>query len=138
MTESQQDASIEDTPSGGATGLINEELVPVIGTFVAAAIVLVALLVDGSNVENWAYGIALATVAMFFALLRGGVALKGGSDEATSQAGKFLGHFLFAWCFIGTCILTFDGRIDPEMSEYIFCNMCFSTFSFSFQSLRAI
>ena len=99
----------QGSSSGGAMGLLTNDLVPVLGTFVAATIVLVALLVDGNGVENFAYGVALSTIAMFFALVRAGLALKGGSDELTSKAGMFLGHFLFVWCFIGTCILTFDG-----------------------------
>ena len=76
------------------------------GIFLSGAVLLAALLSDtDESVEGhryWAYGIAVASVAMFFSLV-------GFFVRSNNQIAMYNNYFLFLWCFIGACFMTFGG-----------------------------
>jgi len=80
------------------------------GVFVCAVILLVAILVRGGPRSKgsgyWAYGIALAVVAMVVTMANV-YAHKPGLLQDNPRVPFFLGQFLFLWCFFGACIMTF-------------------------------
>lgn len=87
-----------------------------LGVIVSAAVLLVALTRTGvKGGENYEYGLALASVAMFLALV-GGVAAhyKMGSEQVILG----LNGLLFAWCFIGACFMTFDAPFQDTSNGY--------------------
>jgi len=94
---------------------VSEAHVPMVGMFFCGLILLVAVLARGKNLTNWAYGIAVASVAMVFALVGFFLTF---SQELNEKAGKFNAAFLFAWCFIGACILTFKGPFITTGNGY--------------------
>lgn len=98
--------------NGNSTKIIDladESTLSYCGVLVSAIIVLVALTSKGNFKDNkfYEYGIALSVVAMFISLA--GWAM-GRFDVGNDKITMVNNYFLFAWCFIGACIMTFgDG-----------------------------
>lgn len=88
---------------------------PMIGMFFSAIILLVAILVGGSRLKNYEYTISVAAVAMFFSLLGFLLTCK---EDLNGKISEFNGYFLFLWCFIGACIITFDGPFKVTSNGY--------------------
>lgn len=105
--EVQQEETVMEE-SGVTMGKIHvsDAQVPMVGMFFCGLILLVAVLVPGKGLKFWAYGVSVASVAMVFALIGFGLTF---SEDLNEKVGKFNAIFLFLWCFIGACILTFSG-----------------------------
>mmetsp|Transcript_16000 Transcript_16000/g.44039 ORF Transcript_16000/g.44039 Transcript_16000/m.44039 type:complete len:291 (+) Transcript_16000:117-989(+) len=116
----QEGATTTNLPTMAALDDLPEAEIPLAGTFVSALILLVALLVDGDGAKNWAYGITVATVTMFLALSGAVMALikKDEANAQISQVNSVLLYFLFGWCFVGACILTFNGPYTVTSNGY--------------------
>ena len=81
---------------------------PYLGIIVSGAILLAALLAK-SRYEGhryYGYGIALAVVGMFVAIVA--LALVEIKKDDT-QVVQYCNYFNFVWCFTGACIMTFGG-----------------------------
>ncbi len=90
---------------GDAGVEVASDQLALIGVFVSALILLVAVLSDdliSKKYEN--YGITLAVITMFFALVCIGLSKKPmGKPEIPS----YINYFLFLWNFVGACVMTF-------------------------------
>lgn len=78
------------------------------GIFCSGLVLLVALVSNdlSRNHQYYEYGISIAVVAMVFALALWGMgAAQIGSDTIT----VYLNGFVFVWCFVGACFMTFGG-----------------------------
>jgi hypothetical protein len=92
------------------------------GLLVSTIVLLVAVVSKGKPSKGdayWRYGITLSVVAMFFAL----VFLSGVMDDRSvfknPKIPLYLNYFVFAWCFIGACIMTFgDGPFVVTSNGY--------------------
>jgi predicted ferric reductase len=116
--EIQEQTTTTTTTEGGMTIAkvhITDSQVPMVGMFFTAVILLVAVLVPGKDIQNWAYGVSVASVTMVFSLVGFLLALK---EELNDKIGKFNAYFLFLWCFIGACILTFGGPFTNTGNGY--------------------
>jgi len=86
---------------------IANEKVPLLGVAASAIILLVAVGV-GQVGKKWyrSYGYALGSVALIIAVL--GLLPK--ISDHFDKFSLYVNYFLFLWCFIGACIMTFgDG-----------------------------
>lgn len=117
--DTMEDVEVQEEPSSPTEGGMNVHVgklhisdiqLPFVGMFFTGLILLIAILIPGRSLKFWAYGIALASVAMVMALVGFGLTF---SESANNSVGKFNAYFLFLWCFVGACIMTF---IDPFTS----------------------
>jgi hypothetical protein len=93
---------------GDAGVEVASDQLALIGGFFSALILLVAVLTDDFVTKKYEnYGISLAVITMFFALVGFGLSKKPmGKPEIPS----YINYFLFLWNFLGACIMTFgDG-----------------------------
>lgn len=114
-----EDQQEEEAGGGGVTvaGIfITNAQLPIIGTFFSAIILLVAILVGGSSLKNYEYTISVAAVAMFFSLV--GFLLVTCREDNQDQISQGNGIFLSLWCFIGACIITFNGPFKTTSNGY--------------------
>lgn len=116
------EAQLQEQEEAGNDGVtvagfhITNAQLPMIGTFFSALILLVAILVGGKSLKNYEYTISVAAVAMFFSLL--GFLLTSCRKDNDDKTSQFNGIFLFLWCFIGACVLTFNGPFKITGNGY--------------------
>jgi phosphatidylserine synthase len=82
---------------------VPNEKVPLVGVMASALVLIAALAVDeiiDSNRKRGAYGFVLGIVAFICAFISLIVSSKG-------KFNMYLTSFIFVWCFIGACIMTF-------------------------------
>jgi len=98
---------------------VDEDKLPHLGV-IAASIILIVAVETGEAVENSMrkYGISVGSIAMiisFFSAI----------PQTASMLANFslyINYFLFVWCFIGACVLTFgDGPFDTTGNGYFAC-----------------
>lgn len=95
---------------------VDEDKLPHLGV-IAASIVLIIAVESGEQIRNDMrhYGIALASIAMilsFFSVIPP-------TAEMLKKYSLYINYFLFVWCFIGACVLTFgDGPFDTTGNGY--------------------
>jgi hypothetical protein len=88
------------------------------GVFSSAMVLLIALTTGGSYIDDhkyYEYGIAAAVVAMVFALTGCVLAY---TNMGEGKFGRFNNYFLFVWCFIGACFMTFGGPFEFTGNGY--------------------
>jgi len=111
---------------------VSEKQMPMVGMFVAAAILVIAIVqhptVDGDNVF-YNYALSVAIVAMIFSLF--GLILNR-NDGLNERFGKFNAYFLFLWNVIGATILTFPGPFQQLGNAY------FSVWALAVFSMMAV
>ena len=116
VQEESTEAAAESGSGMTMAGLhVADHQLPMVGMFFFGLIVLIAVLSPGRGIRYWAYGVSLASVAMVFALVGFFVTL---NTELNDTAGKFIAAFLFLWCFIGACIMTFAGPFTMTGNGY--------------------
>lgn len=105
--ESDEQAATGDSPSMLQIDLGDQSTLAYVGMIFSAIVILVAL--TSSKVEDYTdhkyfeYGISLVSIAMIFSLI-------GFFLRSNDQFAMYNNYFLFVWCFIGACIMTFgDG-----------------------------
>jgi hypothetical protein len=105
-------------PTVNMADLASASLLPYVGVLFSGMVLLISLTSGGNSVDDhkyYEYGIAIAVVAMFFALV--GWAL----SHSNLGDGKFClynNYFLFLWCFIGACFMTFGGPFEITGNGY--------------------
>lgn len=93
-----------------------------VGIFFSAIVLLVALTwsKEGESGHKgdkyYNYGISIAVVAMFFALVGFGMARYG--LVADERIAMYNNYFLFVWNFIGACFMTFGGPFKTTGNGY--------------------
>lgn len=85
---------------------IAERQMPMVGMMFSGIIFLISVCVLPKTAKYWAYGVALGSVTIAFALIGVLLAIK---KEINDKVGMWNCYFLFLWCFIGACIFTFSG-----------------------------
>lgn len=99
---------------------LDDYQVPIAGVFLAAVILLIAVVSDGgpsSSSRYYGYGIALAAVAMVLSIVTLG--LINYAPEESQNGSKYALYFLFVWNFVGACVLTFgDGPFTITSNGY--------------------
>jgi hypothetical protein len=103
--------------SGDAGEEAASDQLALIGGFFSALVLLVAVLTDDNVTKKYEnYGISLAVITMFFALVGFGLSKKPmGKPEIPS----YINYFLFLWNFLGACIMTFgDGPFLHTSNGY--------------------
>lgn len=94
---------------------IDEDKAPLVGVAASAIILLIAVEI-GQGVKRHIkeYGIAFASIALILSV----VSLLP-NNEQMKQYSPQLNYFLFVWCFIGACIMTFgDGPFIETSNGY--------------------
>jgi len=102
-----EQAATGDSPSMLQIDLGDQSTLAYVGMFFSAIVLLVALtsskLGDYKDNKFYEYGISLASIAMIFSLV-------GFFLRSNDRIAMYNNYFLFVWCFIGACIMTFgDG-----------------------------
>jgi hypothetical protein len=100
----EQAAQAEDQ----AQFVLGQSSLAYVGVLFSAMVMLIALTAGGTlaGTQYYGYGIALAAFAMAFSLAGWLLAAK---VPGQAQTVKYLNYLIFAWCFIGACIMTFLG-----------------------------
>ena len=104
-TEKKETNETKQTPSL-VPDLEDTSSLSLVGVLVSSVILLAALLA-GSNLEHaqyYEFGIAVAVIAMFSALVGLTMIYLKMEDDTYIIYNHY---FLFAWCFIGACFMTF-------------------------------
>lgn len=102
---------------GSVIDLADQSTLAYTGTVFSAIVLLVALCVNSGFKAHkyFEYGVSVAVVAMFFALVGWGMGKYNlGSDQIT----KYMNYFLFVWCFTGACFMTFGGPFTTTGNGY--------------------
>lgn len=110
----------EEKTNGGMkmADLAKGSLLPYVGVLFSGMVLLIALTTDGNSVDNhkyYEYGIAIAVIAMVFALVGWGLAH---TNLGEGKLCMYNNYFLFAWCFIGACFMTFGGPFEFTGNGY--------------------
>ncbi|GFH59627.1 hypothetical protein CTEN210_16103 [Chaetoceros tenuissimus] len=94
---------------------IDEDKAPLVGVAASAIILLIAVEIgQGIKRHIKEYGIAFASIALILSV----VSLLP-NNEQMKQYSPQLNYFLFVWCFIGACIMTFgDGPFIETSNGY--------------------
>lgn len=89
--------------------LSNSSALSYAGCLVSAVVLLISLVSTNEHKSHnhYEYGIAVSVVAMFFALL--GWACLTLPQLQNPKIIRYTNYFLFLWCFVGACVLTFGG-----------------------------
>lgn len=107
------DAAAEDQPP---------DKLPAAGLLVSSLVFLIAVVSKGEPHKHdsyWRYGISLSVIAMFFALLSMSQVMDDRSVVKNPQVSVYTNYFVFAWCFIGACVMTFgDGPFTVTSNGY--------------------
>jgi hypothetical protein len=94
---------------------IDNEKVPLLGVAASAIILLVAVGVGQVGKRHRSYGYALGSVALIIAVL--GLLPK--ISDHFDKYSLYVNYFLFLWCFIGACVMTFgDGPFIDTGNGY--------------------
>jgi len=98
-------------------GLADQSALAYVGIFFSGIILLISLTVgDGlNNTKYYEYGITVACVASFFSFV--GWAM-GRFDLVDDDVAMYNNYFLFVWCFIGACFLTFGSPFKTTGNGY--------------------
>jgi hypothetical protein len=104
-------------PPGSVIDLADQSTLAYSGIVLSSVVLLVALCVNSGfkSHKYFEYGVSVAAVAMCFALVGWGM---GKFDSGSDQVTKFLNYFLFLWCFIGACFMTFGGPFTTTGNGY--------------------
>lgn len=105
---------------------VDEDKLPHLGV-IAASIILIVAVTNGEEITNVMrnYGIALASIAMIISFL----SVVPQTAAMLEKFSVYINYFLFVWCFIGACVLTFgDGPFDMTGNGY-FASWALATFS---------
>jgi hypothetical protein len=98
--------------------LTNMSVLPYAGVLFSGMVLVIALTTGPQYVEDhkyYEYGVAVAAVAMIFAVIGWGLA------HTNLGEGKFSiynNYFLFAWGFFGACFMTFGGPFEFTGNGY--------------------
>ena len=81
----------------------DEDKAPLVGVATSAIILFIALIM-GHNVKRpiVGYGMVLASIALILSVVS--LLL---NNEQMKQYSPYLNYFLFVWCFVGACVMTF-------------------------------
>jgi len=118
MEDVQVEQQEDETPQhGGIQQLYSEAKLPYVVGFVAAIVLLVALVSGDGQKDHkyYKYGVSVAAVAMFFSLVGWALAFKGLVDSSIIKVNNV---FLFVWNFVGACFLTFEGPFETTSNGY--------------------
>jgi hypothetical protein len=124
------DVEVPDEPATGetsqGTGMsvgvgkykvhISDVQLPLIGTFFAAVVLLIAACVAAKGLKYYEYTIAVAAVAMVFSFL--GLVLTFMEGDLNTKIAKYNNYFLLLWNFIGACFITFSSPFTSTGNGY--------------------
>jgi len=127
-TQTENEPSTTPTPTpaeaeaeGGETSM-DSGVVPMIGVFCASTILLTAACVPTDRIPMYGYSISVAVVTMFLSLFVIGPSLP--------KLKNYIKYFLFLWCFVAACILTYEGAPFSITGNGYFSLWLMSIFSF--------
>mmetsp|Transcript_871 Transcript_871/g.1800 ORF Transcript_871/g.1800 Transcript_871/m.1800 type:complete len:295 (+) Transcript_871:95-979(+) len=113
-----------DDDGGGGMSLdvagihVNEKQLPHVGAFITALVLLVALTIGDRNADTYEYGVVVAAVTLFVGLVGAVYHFKWSKPAGEDTIGSALAYFLFAWTFVGACVLTFRGPFEITGNGY--------------------
>jgi hypothetical protein len=123
VDETTGNASSSAQTSGVSVGVgkfnmhVSDRQLPLVGVFSAAMVLLIAVCVSAKGAKNYAYGISVAVVAMFFSLL-GFMLLTLADNLNNAKFANWNYYFLSIWCSVGAFILTFSGPFTVTSNGY--------------------
>lgn len=109
---------------------VSQLQLPFAGMFFSAMVLIIAVNTPSSakgTRKYWEYGNALAAVTMFFSLLGFLMAMK--NEGKVKTAGRINAIFLFLWCFVGACLMTFGQGPFLVTSNGYFSSWAMAVFS---------
>jgi len=105
------EAAVGNSPQGGVSAKVGkykiriaEKQLPYVGMLFSGIVLLIAATSDGKLANYPVYSIVLSSVTMFLSIF--GILLTT-KQELNDKVGSYNSFFLFLWCFIGACIMTF-------------------------------
>jgi len=106
---------------------IDNEKMPLLGVAASAIVLLIAIGIGSVEKKMRNYGFSLGAIALIIGIL--GLVP---TNDVTDKYSLYLNYFLFLWCFIGACVMTFgDGPFTITGNGYfaswalaVFSTMC--------------
>lgn len=109
---------------GGYDLSIDNEKVPLLGVAASAIVLLIAVGIGSVEKKIKNYGFSLGAVALIIGVL--GLVP---NHDATDKYSLYLNYFLFLWCFIGACVMTFGGGPFTVTGNGYFASWALAVFS---------
>ena len=104
------------TEIGGHRVHLNDKQLPLVGVFLTALVLLVALLLrKRTDTDNYTYGVIVSVLAMLLSFAGTVYHVWTRESNAVSDG---VTYFLFVWCFVGACVLTFLGPFEVTGNGY--------------------
>jgi len=111
---------------GGFDISLDNEKASLLGVAASAIVLLIAVGIGQFGMSKLhSYGYALGAIALIFATL----GLIPNSNATVDKYSLYLNYFLFVWCFIGACLMTFGDGLFNETGNGYFASWALAVFS---------
>jgi hypothetical protein len=111
---------------GGFDISVDNEKASLLGVATSAIVLLIAVGIGQFQMSRTvSYGYAVGAIALILALL----GLIPNSNATLDKYSLYLNYFLFVWCFVGACVLTFGDGPFKETGNGYFASWALTVFS---------